>query len=258
MSSAAPNADHASVDAVLSAAVDVARAAVLEGTEASAVGEHREVRPAGPLLATHVFACLLPGYRGWYWAADVTRAPDSDHVTVNDVVLLPGDEAIVAPAWKPYKDRIRPGDLGPGDLLPPEEDDVRLVPAWTAGDGEEQTPDRYFAREVGLGRRVVLSLEGRNQAADRWYAGEQGPDVPLAQQAPGVCGGCGFLVSLAGPLSDRFGVCANGQANDDGRVVALSHGCGAHSGATVRRSASAQTLPDPVLDTVGVDLVDLD
>ncbi|TCI99018.1 DUF3027 domain-containing protein [Aeromicrobium sp. IC_218] len=258
MSAAANDDARASVDPVLAAAVDVARAAVLDGTEATAVGEHREVRAAGPLLATHVFACLLPGYRGWYWAADVTRAPDSEQVTVNDVVLLPGDEAIVAPAWKPYKDRIRPGDLGPGDLLPPEEDDVRLVPSWTAGDGEEQTPDRYFAREVGLGRRVVLSLEGRVQAADRWYAGEQGPDVPLAQQAPGVCGGCGFLVSLAGPLSSSFGVCANGQANDDGRVVALSHGCGAHSGATVRRSTSAQALPDPVLDTTTPDVVELD
>ncbi len=258
MSSADPHAVPASVDPVLAAAVDVARAAVLDGTEESAVGEHREVRTVAPLLATHVFACLLPGYRGWYWAADVTRAPDSEHVTVNDVVLLPGDEAIVAPAWKPYKDRIRPGDLGPGDLLPPEDDDVRLVPSWSAGDGEEQTPDRYFAREIGLGRRVVLSLEGREQAADRWYAGDQGPDVPLAQQAPGLCRSCGFMVSLAGPLSDRFGVCANGQANDDGRVVAFEHGRGAHSGATVRRSPAAQTLPEPVLDTVSPDLVDLD
>lgn len=61
---------------------------------------------------------------------------------------------------------------------------------------------------------------------------------------------CAFLVSLAGPLSSRFGVCANGMANDDGRVVAFDHGCGAHSDARLSRSAAPQKLPPPVYDTV--------
>jgi hypothetical protein len=109
---------------------------------------------------------------------------------------------------------------------------------------------------VGLGREWVLSLEGRQSAADRWFAGEQGPNTPLAQQASGVCHSCGFLISLAGPLSSRFGVCANGRANDDGKVVSFEHGCGAHSGAKLSRAASPQALPDPVLDTVTVDEVE--
>ena len=29
--------------------------------------------------------------------------------------LLPGEQAIVAPGWTPYRERIRPGDLGPGE-----------------------------------------------------------------------------------------------------------------------------------------------
>ncbi len=45
-------------------------------------------------------------------------------------------------------------------------------------------------------------------------------------------------------------------ANDDGKVVSFDHGCGAHSGARLSRSASAQALPPPVFDTVGVDEVD--
>jgi hypothetical protein len=112
------------------------------------------------------------------------------------------------------------------------------VPAWSAGDHLD-TVDRAFAREVGLGRAWVLSLEGRDLAAQRWNDGEQGPDNPMTKQAPGTCDSCGFLVSLAGPLSDRFGVCANG--------------CGAHSGARLSRSAGPQKLPPPVWDTVDVD-----
>ena len=68
---------------------------------------------------------------------------------------------------------------------------------------------REVADELGLGRARVLSLEGRDLAAERWYDGSHGPDSPLAQSAPASCGTCGFLVRLAGPLSRLFGVCAN-------------------------------------------------
>jgi len=236
------------IDPTLASAVDLARAAAVEAAGGD-VGDHLGAVLDADLLASHHFAALEPGYRGWYWSVSLSRVPSEERVTVNDVVLLPGDDAVVAPAWTPYKERIRPGDLSPGDVLPPEEDDVRLVPAWSAGDGDDQTVDRYYAREIGLGREWVLSIEGREGAADRWQSGEQGPDAPIAQQASGRCGTCGFLISLSGDLSDRFGVCGNGQANADGRVVALAHGCGAHSGAKLKRSAS-QKLPPHVMDTV--------
>ena len=242
-------------DALLTSAVDVARAAATEAADDGTVGEHLRSVDEGDGLVAHHFACEQPGYRGWYWSVSVTRAPEEEKITVNDVVLLPGDEAIVAPPWTPYKERIKPGDLGPGDVLPPEEDDARLVPAWSAGD-DMDTVDRAFAREVGLGREWVLSLEGRDLAAQRWYDGDEGPHTPLAQQAPDSCDSCGFLISLAGPLSDTFGVCGNGMANDDGKVVAFTHGCGAHSGARLSRSAAPQQLPLPVFDTVNIDEVD--
>lgn len=246
-----------SADAVCAAATELARAALLEATDKGTVGETLGVTNDGERYVSHLFACIQPGYLGWYWSVSVTRAPDSDKVTVNDVVLLPGDEAIVAPSWTPYKDRIQPGDLSPGDVLPPDDDDPRLVPAWFAGDEDDNPADRAVAKEIAIGRPLVLSLEGREQAAQRWYEGDRGPDVPLAQQAPGVCHTCGFLVRMAGPLSLSFGVCANAMANDDGRVVALAHGCGAHSGAKLGKSASPQVLADHVFDTVGVDGVDL-
>ena len=50
-----------------------------------------------------------------------------------------------------------------------------------------------------------------------------------------------------------FGVCANEFANDDGRVVALDHGCGAHSEAQLRKKQLPPPLPDHVFDTISRD-----
>jgi hypothetical protein len=244
-------------DAVGARAVDAARTALLESVDVVDVGEHLGHVGEDDRVVTHLFACIRPGYRGWRWAVTVARAPRAKAVTVDEIVLLPGDEAIVAPEWVPWRDRIKPGDLGPGDLLPTEDDDPRLVPGYTTGDEiVDQDSVREVADELGLGRTRVLSLEGRDLAAQRWYDGSHGPDAPIAQSAPGSCSTCGFLVRMAGPLSQVFGVCANAYANDDGRVVSFDHGCGAHSEARLGRRNRPQPLPEPVLDTLTWDELD--
>ncbi len=250
-------------DAVGARAVDDARAALLDVVAAADVGEHLGLGAEDERVVKHYFACERVGYRGWRWAVTVARAPRLKSVTVDEIVLLPGEDAIIAPPWLPYRDRIQPGDLSPGDLLPTEEDDPRLVPGYLAGDpGDDVLEDeagfdevlwRNAVRELGLGRARVLSLEGRDLAAERWYDGSHGPEAPLAQSAPAPCETCGFLVRLAGPLSSMFGVCANAQANDDGRVVSWDHGCGAHSEAQLSKKSQPQPLPDPVLDTLSWD-----
>lgn len=244
-----------SADSILGAAAARARDALLEVTDESNIGDNLGISVDGERFVSHLFACTKPGYVGWYWAVSITRAPDSEFVTVNDVVLLPGEEAIIAPVWTPYRERLQPGDLSPGDVLPPDENDPRLVEAWSAGDDDDNAADRAVAKGVGLGRVQVLSIEGRDLAAQRWYDGEQGPDAPIAQQAPGTCDSCGFMVRMAGPLSQMFGVCANAMANDDGRAVAFAHGCGAHSGAKLGKSAAPQQLPPPAHDTLSIDPV---
>ena len=244
----------AKLDAVAAGAVDDARAALAAEVSAADVGEHLGAQSEGDRVVTHLFACERPGYHGWRWSVTVVRAARAKHVTVDEVVLIPGEAAIVAPAWVPYKERVQPGDLSPGDLLPVEEDDPRLVPTYSFGDdplsADDKAQIRSVAAELGLGRVRTLSLEGRDQAAERWYDGDAGPGSALAQAAPQRCTGCGFLMRLAGPLSEMFGVCANGNANDDGRVVSLDHGCGAHSEVTLTRRQRPRALPDHVLDTV--------
>ncbi len=234
-------------------AVDAARTALVAQVGADLVGDHRGATvEETPEVATHRFASLQAGYRGWVWAVTVALPEGQSEVTVDEAVMLPDDDAIVAPPWVPYRERIRPGDLSPGDLLPTDEDDPRLVPTWLAGDAPDPVAEMVVA-EVGLGRSRVLSREGRDGAANRWYAGASGPDVPLAASAPARCGSCGFLVRLTGPLSTMFGVCANEQANDDARVVSLDHGCGAHSEAQLRKKQLPQPLPAPAYDTAGLE-----
>ncbi|GAA1868045.1 hypothetical protein GCM10009836_55630 [Pseudonocardia ailaonensis] len=238
------------------AAVDEARAAAVEEATAdmgvaaarTAVGEHLGVRPEGPDVVSHLFAADVPGYRGWHWSVTLAEVPDGP-VTVSEVVLLPGGDALVAPVWVPWQERIRPGDLGPGDLLPVDPDDSRLVPAYLQSD---DPAIEEVAVEVGLGRTRVLSREGRLDAAERWREAH-GPSSDMARSAPGHCGTCGFFVSLAGSLRGGFGVCANEYTPADGAVVSVEFGCGAHSDVDSSVAGSPVHVSALVYDD-GVDL----
>ncbi|MFF2552867.1 DUF3027 domain-containing protein [Nocardia sp. NPDC058058] len=208
---------------ILAEAVDLARRALLE-LEPLGVGRHIGVTAEDDSAATHHFEATLPGYRGWQWAVVVAAPPEATRVTVSESALLPGPDALVAPDFLPWEQRIRPGDLAPGDLLAPPLNDPRLVPGYIAS-GDPVVDE--VALELGLGRPRVLSREGREEAADRWFS-EFGPDTDMARAAPATCGTCGFFVPLAGGLRAAFGVCANAMGAD-GRVVSLEYGCGAHS-----------------------------
>jgi hypothetical protein len=249
-------------DQLCAAAVDLARAAVVAMVEPSLVGEHLEALAEGERSVTHLFACEDPAYAGWRWAVTVGRAPRSKTVTVSETVLLPGPAALLAPAWVPWQDRLRPGDVGVGDLLPAPPDDERLVPLVTL-EGDDAVTDWYSEDEgpaepaelPAPGRSRVLSATGRDSAAERWYTSEHGPRTPLAHAAPAHCVSCGFFVPLSGELGWLFGACANAYAPDDGRVVSADHGCGAHSESVIWQ-ATARAI-SPVIDEFGYDMVDL-
>ncbi|NLU82430.1 DUF3027 domain-containing protein [Rhodococcus sp. HNM0569] len=222
--SVASSPERQSVRPVLADAVDLARSAVTDLREGG-VGQYLGVEREDDCAATHRFVAELPGYRGWQWAVVVAAAPDDSHATVSELALLPGPDALVAPEWVPWNQRIRPGDLPPGALLAPVPDDPRLGPGFMAT-GDPVVDET--AVEVGLGRRQVMSREGRLDAAERWHDGDHGPDSEMAKAAPSTCDMCGFYLPLAGSLRGAFGVCGNEYAAD-GQVVHAAYGCGAHS-----------------------------
>lgn len=239
------------LDAVAAEAIDLAREAA-QADAPGLVGEYLGSEADESRVVTHYFATLDPAYVGWRWAVTVARASRSKAVTVDDVVLLPGTEAMLAPEWVPWSERLRPGDLGAGDLLPTKADDPRLVPTYMSTDDDED--DAAVGFEIGLGRERVMSYDGRLDLADRWYAGAPGPESEIARVAPASCATCGFFLPLAGALRQAFGACGNEFAPDDGKVVAVDHGCGAHSEAVV--VPVSQPPPPPLIDEAGYDLVE--
>ncbi|MCL3861532.1 DUF3027 domain-containing protein [Actinotalea sp. K2] len=246
----------ATKDAVLGSAVDLARAAAQEVAEHDGlVGEHLGVVVEGERLVSHRFATTSPGYRGWQWVVTLARVPRGRTASICEVDLLPGDGAILAPPWVPWAERLQPGDVGPGDVLPYLDEDERLEQGYEAtGDVDA---DQMALFELGLGRERVLSREGRSQAAQRWYAGTHGPTAPVAVAASAPCSTCAFLVLMAGSLRTEFGVCANEWSPDDGTVVSMDHGCGAHSQTDVATLPSEWPDPAPFLDEGDVELVTL-
>lgn len=152
-------------DAVLAAAVDVARAAVEGIAKASEIGEHLAARTEGDRVVTHLFESRLPGYGGWQWYAVLTRNSRSKVITVNELGLLPSEDSILAPEWVPWAERVRPEDAreedaaedgAPGDNAPEE-----TAPAGDSGTPaaadetvDEKVQDEAFqaGNAVGAGR----------------------------------------------------------------------------------------------------------
>jgi hypothetical protein len=240
------------VDSTLRAAVDVARDALDGVAEAGSVGDHLEMVMDGDRVATHYFACLTPAYLGWRWAVSVSRAARQKVATVCETNLVPGATSVLSPQWLPYAERIAPGDLSAGDVLPYRADDPLLVQGFEATGSEDVDETAFW--ELGLGRRRVLSNEGREVAAQRWYDGSHGPTAEVAVQAPDRCSSCGYFVPMAGALRAVFGVCANAWSPSDGQVVSLDHGCGAHSESDVPPDDAA-AHGRPIVDELAFDIV---
>ncbi len=239
-------------DAVLAAAVEQARAAAESIAEDGTVGDHLGMEMDEERLATHYFACTARAYPGWRWAIVVARVPRGKVATVCETNLVPGDGALLSPEWVPYADRLAPGDLGAGDVLPFKDDDPNLEQGFEATGDEEVDAMAEF--ELGLGRKRVLSAEGREAAARRWYEGESGPHSEVAEKAPAPCSTCGYFLPMAGALRSFFGVCANAWSPSDGRVVSLDHGCGAHSEVDIEKPEPV-SVGEPLIDEVAYDLV---
>ncbi|MER5595802.1 DUF3027 domain-containing protein [Streptomyces sp. NPDC002265] len=270
-------------DRLCAEAVDLARAAAEEAAAPGVVGEHVGLVSEGDRVVTHFFGCKELGYRGWRWAVTVARASRAKIVTLDEVVLLPGPDSVLAPEWVPWSERLRPGDMGPGDLLPTEADDLRLEPGYS---GEDEPPPNApvshemaelveaedaevtagapaaqpvvpargtlaaVAEELGMRRARVLSRYGLHVGADRWEEAF-GSKTAMAQAAPASCVSCGFLVPIGGSLGQAFGVCANEFSPADGRVVSLAYGCGGHSEAAVMPKPPRPA--EPVIDETRVD-----
>ena len=257
---------------------DIARAVAIEvADEPEQVGDVVETIDLGDCVTDFRLGAHVRGYEGWQWSVTLYHDEEADTWTVNESSLVPTDEALMPPAWVPWKDRLEPEDLAPTDSIGTDPDDPRLEDGFRktepvadgvegAGDEVESVaePDdstsddatKAIVEEFALSRRHVLSPLGRSQAMKRWYEGPRGPKALSTKTAEGnLCSTCGFFVPLKGELNLLFGVCANKWSPDDGRVVSLDHGCGEHSEIEPPEPSRLWVQSKPALDDLRIDVV---
>lgn len=108
------------------ARVVLARAALDEVTDPADVGPLIGALVPDTGVVDLQFACTLAAYLDWRWVVS-TSDLDGVEPTVLEVELLPGDGALLAPAWTPWADRlaewrrVHPDD---GPEVHDDEDDV--------------------------------------------------------------------------------------------------------------------------------------
>ena len=233
-------------DEACAQAVDLARRAAEELAGAARVGDYVTATPDGDRVVTHLFRCLDPAYKGWCWAVTVARASRGKQVTVSECLLLPGPEAILAPDWVPWRERLRPGDLGVGDILPAPPDDARLVPALTL-DGDDGLTD-WGETEWAMPGTVPVDVVPVPVEADGTAAeGTHGP-VPEGTAAADARGeatattdtGAEATVAAADTGAEATVAPADTGA-EDGGAVATAPGAAASPAAASPAAASGDT-----------------
>lgn len=174
---------QAEPDQACAEAIELARQAAEEVAGPGEVGAHIGVEADGERVVTHLFACLSSAYAGWRWAVTVARASRSKLVTVSESLLLPGPDSLLAPQWVPWTERVRPGDLKVGALMPAAEDDERLTPAVVI-EGAEGLLDWDASEAWTLG----ADLPGADLAEEQEGPAPAGADsgVVAAESGPGA------------------------------------------------------------------------
>lgn len=94
------------VDPAILQSTQLAIKALTEITELETIGAPRGHIAHEDTLATLLFESLLPGYPGWRWAATLAKLSETDPVTVLEVEMIPGDDALLAPEWVPWAERL--------------------------------------------------------------------------------------------------------------------------------------------------------
>lgn len=85
--------------------LEVARAAAVENAGEKAISKFVELIDEGDGAFSFVFEAKLEGYQGWLWSVTLFDSGD-EAPTISEVVLLPGEQALLAPAWVPWSERL--------------------------------------------------------------------------------------------------------------------------------------------------------
>jgi hypothetical protein len=82
-----------------------AKAALLEMTPESTIGEPAGSIDEGQGTVTVYFESKKAGYPGWRWTVSIAHVEGAEP-TLLETELTPGDGALLSPAWVPWADRL--------------------------------------------------------------------------------------------------------------------------------------------------------
>lgn len=106
---------------------DIARAVAMDvADEPEQVGDVVNAIELGDNVTDFRLVADVRGYEGWQWSVTLYHDAEVGTWTVNESSLVPTDDALVPPAWVPWKDRLEPTDLAPTDSIGTDPDDPRL------------------------------------------------------------------------------------------------------------------------------------
>ena len=106
---------------------DIARAVAMDvADEPEQVGEVVNAIELDDNVTDFRLAANVRGYEGWQWSVTLYHDVEVGTWTVNESSLVPTGDALMPPAWVPWKDRLEPTDLAPTDSIGTDPDDPRL------------------------------------------------------------------------------------------------------------------------------------
>ena len=85
---------------------NLAKSALVENAGIKNVGNFIGVTEIDKGLATFLFENNQKGYVGWRWSVTIFQDKKNQPATVSEIVLLPGDDSLIAPDWVPWSERL--------------------------------------------------------------------------------------------------------------------------------------------------------
>lgn len=93
-------------DPELAPSIELARAALAEVTNPDDLGELCGIVDEGEGVYSLQFETKRPGYPDWRWTVSLIHLADEEAPTVLETELLPSEDSLLAPSWRPWAERL--------------------------------------------------------------------------------------------------------------------------------------------------------
>ncbi len=167
-------------DRVIAAAVAEARATLIEAVAERFVGEYAGFLAEDTRVVSYLFTCTHPGYHGWYWSITVSRASRARSVTFNEIEMLPGAGALLAPRWVPWSERLAKLETEKAQARAASEKERKESARAAAAEKAERAERSGRRRRV---RRKIAGVESETGAVETDAASPAAAPTPSSQSA---------------------------------------------------------------------------